>query len=1074
VLDGPSVCADESGYATTEETFLYPRSLGELLELRAGHADAVLVAGATEIGVEINKKSRRFPLLIALDHVTELQACTASDAEWRLGAAAPLTHIEEALGDEFPSFSQMLRVFASRQIRNRATLGGNLVTASPIGDSAPVLLSLGAEVELASVRGIRRVLLADFFVGYRKTVLASDEVMTAVFLPREKISRAAFLKVSKRREMDISTVAGAFAVDLDEAGVIRSARIAFGGVAATPVLVPAEALVGLPFDEGVDVMAEILGRRFSPLSDARGTADFRAALVVSLWRKFAAGELTEAQDLPPHFAGDSRWEQGDASRDLPHESGVAHVTGRAQYVDDVALRRGAMLTMWPVCSPHARARVLRVDVSAATRMPGVACVLTAADVPGVNDVGCSRLDEPLLASDEVSFHGHMVAVVIGDSVECCRAAAQAVVAEYEPLEPVLTIPEAIARESFHTEPNFIRRGDAAAEIASAPHTMDGVFELGGQEHFYLESHAAWAEVQPDGGVFVNSSTQHPTEIQIIVARVLGLSRHEVVVEAPRMGGGFGGKETQGNTWAALAALGAWKTGRAVRVQLDRDLDMQLSGKRHPFLATYRVGFDGDGRVRGAKVDLVSNGGWSLDLSMPITDRALFHLDNAYHLPAVEFSGRVAKTNLVSNTAFRGFGGPQGMLVIEEILDRVARTLGLPPRLVRERNLYHGSGATNRTHYGQDIGDNRIRALWDGALADSAFDERRAEIDAWNAARKMVKRGLAITPVKFGISFTFTPYNQAGALLLAYADGTVQLNHGGTEMGQGLHTKILGIAMRELGLRKEHIRLMATRTDKVPNTSATAASSGADLNGAAVRDACRNLLGRLRPLVATMLGADDPVFSAGRVYSAAQPEKAITFAELCAKAHTERVSLSATGFYRTPEIHWDRAAGKGRPFYYFACGVAVAEVEVDGWTGMHRVRRVDILHDVGESLNPGVDRGQIEGGFVQGMGWLTREELLWDGAGRLLTHSASTYAIPAISDAPADFRVRLLPHAAQDGTIHGSKAVGEPPLMLAISVREAIRDAVAAFGAPGGVVDLPSPATNEAIFFAVRKRLERQA
>ncbi len=1067
---------DAGGYEFDGQTFLRPQTLDELLALRAARPEASLIAGATEIGVEINKKFRRFPTLISVEGVEELRACEATEAEWRLGAGATLTQIEESLSGEYPSLARMFSVFASRQIRNRATLGGNLVTASPIGDSAPVLLSLGADVELASTQGRRRVSLDEFFTGYRKTVLAPDEVMTAILLPREVSinRRAAFLKASKRREMDISIVAGAFNLALDEAGVVRSARMAFGGVAASPVLVSPGVLVGRPLDSAaIDEMADVLAKAFSPISDARGSAAFRSELVVGLWRKFASGEESEAQEIPPDFQTDARWPVADESRDLSHESGVWHVTGKAQYVEDIALRRGGMLTLWPVCSPHAHARILKIDTAAAESMPGVAAVLTAKDVPGINDVGCSRPDEILLADEIVEFHGHMVAVIIGESKEACRAATKAVSVEYELLEPVLTIADAIARDSFHTEPNFIRRGDAGAALEASPHRLEGVFEFGGQEHFYLESHAAWAEVLPDGGVFVSSSTQHPTEIQIIVARVLGVPRNDVVVEAPRMGGGFGGKETQGNTWAALAALGSLKTGRPVRVQLDRDLDMALSGKRHPFHSAFDVGFDGDGRIVGAKIDLISNGGWSLDLSMPITDRALFHLDNAYYLPAVEFSGRAAKTHLVSNTAFRGFGGPQGMLVIEEILARIARMLQLPPEIVRERNLYHGHGETNTTPYGQEVGDNRIRSLWDGALANADFTGRRAGIEAWNAAHPMVKRGLAITPVKFGISFTFTPYNQAGALLLAYGDGTVQVNHGGTEMGQGLSTKILGIAMRELGLPKERIRLMPTRTDKVPNTSATAASSGADLNGAAVRDACLKLKRRLRAVAAAMLDAPDDAevaFEDGRIFFSNAPDRKATFAELCAKAHMERVSLSATGFYKTPEIHWDRATGQGRPFYYFACGVSVSEVEVDGWTGMHHVRRVDILHDVGESLNPGVDRGQIEGGFVQGMGWLTREELLWDGAGRLLTHSASTYAIPAFSDAPSDFRVRLLPRAAQEGVVHGSKAVGEPPLMLAISVREAIRDAVAAFGKPGGPVELASPATCEAIFFAVRKRL----
>jgi xanthine dehydrogenase molybdopterin binding subunit len=571
-------------------------------------------------------------------------------------------------------------------------------------------------------------------------------------------------------------------------------------------------------------------------------------------------------------------------------------------------------------------------------------------------------------------------------------------------------------------------------------------------------------------VLVNSSTQHPSEIQAIVAEVLRLARHKVVVQAPRMGGGFGGKETQGNGFAALVALAAVKTGRPVRVQLDRDLDMKLTGKRHPFHAKFSIGHDNDGRLLAAQVELVSDGGWSLDLSTAINDRALFHLDNAYYIPAVHFSGRVAKTNVTSHTAFRGFGGPQGMLVIEEIVDRVARQVGLPPEVVRERNLYHGTGETNRTHYNEDIGDNRIQDIWAQVLAKAEFARRRIEVRQWNQANPHMKRGLAVTPVKFGISFTLSHYNQAGALVHIYQDGSVQVNHGGTEMGQGLHTKILGVAMRELGLPAASIRLMTTSTDKVPNTSATAASSGADLNGAAVAAACVTLRERLLPVAAELLNTTPEriEFAEGEV-RVRDSGQGIPFAKVCAKAYTERISLSSTGFYKTPGVKWDWVKAEGRPFHYFACGAAVAEVEVDGFSGMHRVRRVDIVHDVGDSLNPGVDRGQIEGGFVQGMGWLTREELKWDAQGRLLTHSASTYQIPAFSDAPVEFNVTLLPKAAQPNVVHGSKAVGEPPLMLAFSVREAIRDAVAAFGQPGGEVPLASPATGEAIFAAIRSR-----
>jgi xanthine dehydrogenase molybdopterin-binding subunit B len=492
--------------------------------------------------------------------------------------------------------------------------------------------------------------------------------------------------------------------------------------------------------------------------------------------------------------------------------------------------------------------------------------------------------------------------------------------------------------------------------------------------------------------------------------------------------------------------------------LDRDIDMKLTGKRHPFLARFDVGFDPEGRFEALSVELTSNGGWSLDLSQSICDRALFHLDNAYYIPSVHFTGRVAKTHVASNTAFRGFGGPQGMLVIEEIVDRVARTLGLLPETVRERNLYRGEGETATTHYGEVVEENRLGAIWGSLKATSQLEARRAAVASFNGASPRIKRGLAMTPVKFGISFTATFLNQAGALVHVYRDGSVQVNHGGTEMGQGLATKILGIALRELGLPREKVRVMKTQTDKVPNTSATAASAGADLNGMAVKNACETLRGRLEATAARM----------------ALPLDAATWDRVVERAYMDRIGLSAVGYYATPGIHYDREKGRGRPFHYFAFGAAVTEVEVDGYTGMKRVRRVDILHDVGDSLNPGVDRGQVEGGFVQGMGWLTGEELKWDDKGRLMTHSASTYQIPAISDAPADFRVALLADAGQKNTIHGSKAVGEPPLMLALSVREALRDAVAAFGEPGGVVELASPATHEALFLAVRRRLSREA
>jgi len=1104
-LQGPVAPLTALNYKGAGERFMRPTSLVELFELKHLHPEARLVAGATEIGVELNKKFKAFPALISVEAVPELTRITASAAEWRIGAAATLTAIEEMLGGEFPMLAKMFAVFAARQIRNRATLGGNLVTASPIGDSAPVLMALDASVVLASALGQRVVPLVDFFTGYRQTQLRPDELMLEIVLPRPGLTpgverRTDFQKVSHRRELDISIVAGAFCLDTDAGGVVRRARLAFGGVAALPVRARAAeaALEGRTLAAAAATVTEILRDAFTPIDDVRGSAAFRRGLIVSLWEKFVAGEKSLAVDAPVSFAPRPVWPALEVSKQLRHESARGHVTGRAHYVDDTAQQR-PMLEVWPVMSPHAHARIVRRDATAARALPGVVAVLMAEDVPGENNVGVSRHDEPLFAVDEVKYHGHLVALVVGESPAICRAAAARVQVEYAPLPSLLTIADAITAESFHNPLRTLQRGDPEGAIAAADGQLSGEFSMGGQEHFYLETQAAWAEAGDEGDVVISSSTQHPSEIQAIVAEVLHLPRNKVVVQAPRMGGGFGGKETQGNAPAALVALGAMKTGRPVRLQWDRDVDMVLTGKRHPFYARFDVGFARDGRLQGLHVDLISNGGWSLDLSQPVLERAMFHIDNAYYIPALRVTGRSAKTHLASNTAFRGFGGPQGMLVIEEIIDRVARTLGLPPEIVRERNLYHGTGESNTTHYGEEIGDNRLPQIWQNVLDAGDFAARRNEIAAFNQGTGRIKRGLAITPVKFGISFTLTHYNQGGALVHVYQDGTVQVNHGGTEMGQGLHTKILGVAMRELGLPASCIRMMKTSTDKVPNTSATAASAGADLNGAAVRVACTTLRERMAPVAAKLLTAAaageldfqvkvdisptrasstlpkaeipaaDVVFSEGFVSTRARPDLRVSFQKLATQCYVDRVSLSTTGYYSTPGIHWDWSTASGRPFAYYASGAAISEVEVDGYTGMTRVRRVDIVHDVGDSLNPGLDRGQIEGGFVQGLGWLTSEELKWDASGRLLTHSASTYQIPAISDAPMEFNVTLLPKAENAHAVHGSKAVGEPPLMLAISVREAIRDAVSAFGRAGGTVALASPATPEAVFMAIAQR-----
>ena len=765
---------------------------------------------------------------------------------------------------------------------------------------------------------------------------------------------------------------------------------------------------------------------------------------------------------------------GAVGEAIPHESATLHVTGAALYTDDLGVKLTRLLHAWPLQAPLAHARIVVLDPAPALKVPGVVRVLTAADVPGVNDSGVKH-DEPLFPT-EIMFHGQAVCWVLAETEDAARLGAEAMLVEYEPLPAVLTLAEATAQESFQGSRPTLRRGDVEAGLAQAAHTFSGEFEFGGQEHFYLETNAALAHIDESGQMFIQSSTQHPSETQEIVAHVLGLPSHAVTVQCLRMGGGFGGKEMQPHGYAAVAALGATLTGRPVRLRLNRTQDLTMTGKRHPYAARWTVGFSEAGELLALRAEVYSDGGWSLDLSEPVMARTLCHIDNAYFIAHVEVRGTVCKTNKTSQTAFRGFGGPQGMLIIEDILSRCAPKLGFAPDDLRRRNFYT-PGQT--TPYGQPVKDaDRLGTVWDTLLERSGYEPRQAEILAFNAVHSHRKRGLAVTPVKFGISFNFTSYNQAGALVHVYKDGSVLINHGGTEMGQGLHTKMIQVAATALGVPMSAVRLAPTRTDKVPNTSATAASSGADLNGGAIQDACHQIRARLAGVAAGRLGAhpDDVRFEAGRVFAIGHPETGLTktgldFAELVHHAYMERTQLWAAGFYRTPGLHWDREAMQGEPFKYFAYGASVSEVEIDGYSGAYVLRRVDILHDVGDSLSPLIDLGQIEGGFVQGAGWLTLEDLRWDttdgpNRGRLTTQSASTYKLPSFGEMPEVFKVELLERATETGVVYGSKAVGEPPLMLAISVREALRAAVGAFGPAGRSVELASPATPEAVYWAL--------
>jgi xanthine dehydrogenase large subunit len=757
---------------------------------------------------------------------------------------------------------------------------------------------------------------------------------------------------------------------------------------------------------------------------------------------------------------------------MPHESAGLHVTGTALYTDDLVQRTKDVLHAHPVQVMKAHGTITALRTAPALAVPGVVRVLTGADVPGVNDAGMKH-DEPLFP-DEVMFHGHAVAWVLAETLEAARLGAAAVEVELDEQPSLITLQDAIAAGSFHGARPMMLAGDVDAGFAESAQVFSGEFQFSGQEHFYLETHAALAQIDENGQVFIQSSTQHPSETQEIVAHVLGVPSHEVTVQCLRMGGGFGGKEMQPHGFAAIAALGAKLTGRPVRFRLNRTQDLTMSGKRHGFHATWRIGFDADGRIQALDATLTADGGWSLDLSEPVLARALCHIDNTYWIPNARVAGRIARTNTVSNTAFRGFGGPQGMLVIEDILGRCAPQLGLDPMELRERNFYRpGQGQT--TPYGQPVTQpERISTVWRQVQEDAAIADRKREIAAFNAAHPNTKRALALTGIKFGISFNLTAFNQGGALVLIYKDGSVLINHGGTEMGQGLHTKMLQVAATTLGIPLHKVRLAPTRTDKVPNTSATAASSGADLNGGAVKNACEQLRERLLQVAATQLGANaSDVRIVEGVARALGHDTELDWDDLVRTAYFQRVQLSAAGYYRTEGLHWDAKTFRGSPFKYFAHGAAATEVEVDGFTGDYRIRRVDIVHDVGDSLSPMIDIGQVEGGFVQGAGWLTLEDLRWDtgdgpNRGRLLTQAASTYKLPSFSEMPQEFNVTLLEHATEEGAVYGSKAVGEPPLMLAFSVREALRQAAAEFGPAGARtgVELASPATPEAVYWAV--------
>lgn len=750
---------------------------------------------------------------------------------------------------------------------------------------------------------------------------------------------------------------------------------------------------------------------------------------------------------------------------LAHESAFKHVTGSAEYVDD-KLEFPNQLHLFAKLSEHAHARILSIDTQPCYEVEGVRCVITAQDVPGKLDIGPVVAGDPLLADKIVEFVGQPILVVAASSHELARKAAELAVVEYEILPAILTIEEALEKNHFVLDTHQHKYGNAQHALTTAPHRIQGQLVIGGQEHFYLETQMASVMPTEDDGMIVFSSTQNPTEIQHLVASVLDVPMHKVVVDMRRMGGGFGGKETQAASPACLCAVVSRLTGQPSKMRLPRKEDMIMTGKRHPFLAKYDIGFDDNGRLHGVEIDLAANCGYSPDLSGSIVDRAMFHSDNAYYLGDATITGYRCKTHTASNTAFRGFGGPQGMLPIEEIMDTIARQLNMDPLSVRQRN-YYGKEDRNVTPYHQKVEHNILPEMTEELMTTCDYQQRRQAIILYNQSSTILKKGLALTPVKFGISFTASFLNQAGALIHIYKDGSIHLNHGGTEMGQGLHTKVAQIVAQTFQVDISNIHITATNTEKVPNTSPTAASSGTDLNGKAAQNAALILKQRLIDFAATHFNIpkEHVVFNNGQVQLGLDY---LSFESLVELAYLNQVSLSSTGYYKTPKIFYDRNAAKGRPFYYFAYGVACCEVLVDSFTGEYVLLRTDILHDVGATLNPALDIGQIEGGFAQGMGWLTMEELVWNSDGRLLTSGPASYKIPTVTDMPKDMRVKLVESRKNpEDTVYHSKAVGEPPFMLGISAWCAIKDAVASIGDYQIQPNIDAPATPERVLMGIQ-------
>ncbi|XP_075719550.1 xanthine dehydrogenase/oxidase [Rhinoderma darwinii] len=1071
-------------------TWYQPSNLSELLNLKAQYPNAKLVVGNTEVGIEIKFKNMLYPVIIAPGWIAELNVVERTGEGIRFGAACSLSLLGDVLQNAvsdlppyktevFRAVLEQLRWFAGQQIRNVAAIGGNIMTASPISDLNPIFMSTGSKLHIISQEKKRTVPMDEnFFTGYRKTILEPHEILLSVEIPySEKWEYCSAYKQASRREDDIAIVtSGMRVVFQPDSHRVEKIQLSYGGMA--PVTVMAKdtctALAGREWsDHLLQDACRLLAKEMSLSPGAPGgMVEFRQTLTLSFFFKFyltvfkklekdlndnnnfheavlpeyeSATELFHKpptssvqlfQEVPP-----DQNPEDFVGRPIMHLSAMKQATGEAVYCDDIPHYENE-LYLALITSTKAHAKIISINKSGAEVTPGFVCFLSAEDIPGSNVTGV-RNDEQIFAAETVTCVGHIIGAVVADTQEHAQRGAKAVKITYEELEPIITIQDAIDKQSFYLPIKTIANGNIEKGFQEADHTLEGEIYIGGQEHFYLETNCCIAVPKgEDGEMELFASTQNTTETQNFAANALGVPFNRIVVRVKRMGGGFGGKESRSVVLSTAVAVAAYRTGRPVRCMLDRDEDMLITGGRHPYLGRYKVGFKKTGQITALEVSYYANSGNSCDLSHAILDRTLFHMDNSYKILNIKGTGYMCKTNLPSNTAFRGFGGPQGMMVVETWMSDVAETCRLPPEHVRKLNMYQEG---DLTHFNQKLEAFNVHRCWDECLKKSHYQERKIAIGKFNRQHRWKKRGIAIIPTKFGISFTLSFLNQAGALVHVYTDGSVLLTHGGTEMGQGLHTKMIQVASKALGIPTSKIYISETSTNTVPNTSPTAASVSSDLNGMAVCNACQTLLQRLEP------------------YKESNPGG--TWDSWVRSAYEDRISLSATGYYRIDDIGYDHEKNQGRPSNYFSYGVACSEVEIDCLTGDHKNLRTDIVMDVGTSLNPAIDIGQVEGAFVQGLGLFTMEELKYSPDGNLYTRGPGMYKIPAFGDIPAEFNVSLLRDCPNSKAIYSSKAVGEPPLFLSASIFYAIKDAIMAARAESGITGifrLDSPATPERI------------